>query len=94
MIVVIDNGKDYSDHEIFFVEANNASERKRIDKIVEYANTEDEYGWKPCGDFEVVAEAANVRWFQGRPMTMAELVERCDSWLCGDRPDGTYGLMA
>lgn len=93
MLVLIDNGKMCSDHTLYFIDVKSDEERKRIDAIVAYANTESRWGYKPCEGMAVVAEIAKMRWFRDGPMTLEAFIDLNDWWLCDDQPDGSYGLM-
>ena len=72
VIVILDNGADYSSHEILFVQCPRA--------LVPHVKT----CWMAMpGDFykpSVVAVVESVDWLGTPPMTVAEIVGRYDSY--------------
>jgi hypothetical protein len=61
MIYIWDNGQDYSDHRIAFVETD--------------ANPDDVLAVMAFGERKVIAQAESLAWREGRPATLAEWAE-------------------
>lgn len=72
MIAIIDNGRDYDSHDIWFVKVDNLKQAKAYIKLLKTSSSED-YNDAHAPDAYLVAVSEDFKWFnRGAPRNLEE----------------------